>query len=132
MSTNLRFGASLLALLAASTTVKAQPIGSSLQSEFVIVTATRASDDPAAPDTAYDVDALCEKGKLIPPDWQKRLPDNSAPYTSIIVFVVRKGNPKGIKDWDDLVKPGVSRSSRPTPRPRAARDGTTSPPGAMR
>ena len=57
---------------------------------------------------AYDVDALCEKGKLIPPDWQKRLPDNSAPYTSTIVFVVRKGNPKGIKDWDDLVKPGVS------------------------
>ena len=57
---------------------------------------------------AYDVDALCEKGKLIPPDWQKRLPDNSAPYTTTIVFVVRKGNPKGIKDWDDLVKPGVS------------------------
>ena len=57
---------------------------------------------------AYDVDALCEKGKLIPPDWQKRLPDNSAPYTSIIVFVVRKGNSKGIKDWDDLVKPSVS------------------------
>ncbi len=57
---------------------------------------------------AYDVDALCEKGKLIPPDWQKRLPNNSAPYTSTIVFVVRKGNPKGIKDWDDLVKPGIS------------------------
>ena len=57
---------------------------------------------------AYDVDALCEKGKLIPPDWQKRLPDNSCPYTSTIVFVVRKGNPKGIKDWDDLAKPGVS------------------------
>ena len=57
---------------------------------------------------AYDVDALCEKGKLIPSDWQKRLPDNSAPYTSTIVFVVRPGNPKGIKDWDDLVKPGLS------------------------
>jgi sulfate/thiosulfate transport system substrate-binding protein len=57
---------------------------------------------------AYDVDALCEKGKLIPQDWQKRLPNNSAPYTSTIVFAVRKGNPKGIKDWDDLVKPGVS------------------------
>jgi sulfate transport system substrate-binding protein len=57
---------------------------------------------------AYDVDALYEKGKLIPQDWQKRLPNNSAPYTSIIVFVVRKGNPKGIKDWDDLVKPGRS------------------------
>ena len=57
---------------------------------------------------AYDVDALAEKGKLIPPDWQKRLPHNSAPYTSTIVFLVRKGNPKGIKDWDDLVKPRVA------------------------
>ena len=57
---------------------------------------------------AYDVDAIYEKGKLIPQDWQKRLPNNSAPYTSTIVFLVRKGNPKGIKDWDDLVKPGVS------------------------
>jgi sulfate transport system substrate-binding protein len=57
---------------------------------------------------AYDVDAIAEKAKLFPADWQKRLPHNSAPYTSIIVFVVRKGNPKGIKDWDDLVKPGVS------------------------
>jgi sulfate/thiosulfate-binding protein len=57
---------------------------------------------------AGDVDALWEKGKLIPQDWQKRLPNNSAPYTSTIVLVVRKGNPKQIKDWDDLVKPGVS------------------------
>ena len=57
---------------------------------------------------AYDVDALWEKGKLIPQDWQKRLPNNSAPYTSTIVLVVRKGNPKQIKDWDDLAKPGVS------------------------
>lgn len=57
---------------------------------------------------AYDVDALYEKGRLIPKDWQKRLPDNSSPYTSTIVFLVRKGNPKGIKDWDDLVKPKVS------------------------
>jgi len=57
---------------------------------------------------AYDVDALFEKGGLIPKAWQKRLPHNSAPYTSAIVFVVRKGNPKGIKDWSDLVKPGVS------------------------
>lgn len=57
---------------------------------------------------AYDIDAIAEKGKLLPADWQKRLPDNSAPYSSTIVFLVRKGNPKGIKDWDDLVKPGVS------------------------
>ena len=47
-------------------------------------------------------------GKLLPADWQKRLPDNSAPYTSTIVFLVRKGNPRGLKDWDDLAKPGVS------------------------
>jgi sulfate transport system substrate-binding protein len=57
---------------------------------------------------AYDVDALFERGKLIPKDWQKRLPNNSAPYTSTIVFLVRKGNPKQIRDWDDLVKPGIS------------------------
>ncbi len=57
---------------------------------------------------AADVDALANIGRLIPADWQKRLPDNSTPYTSTIVFLVRKGNPKGVKDWDDLVKPGVS------------------------
>ena len=57
---------------------------------------------------AYDIDAIAEKAKLIPIDWQKRLPNNSSPYTSTIVFLVRKGNPKGIQDWDDLVKPGVS------------------------
>ncbi len=57
---------------------------------------------------AYDIDMIAEKGKLLPADWQKRLPHNSSPYTSTIVFLVRKGNPKGIKDWDDLVKPGVS------------------------
>jgi len=57
---------------------------------------------------AYDVDALHQNGKLIPADWQKRLPNNSSPYTSTIIFLVRKGNPKQIKDWDDLVKPGVS------------------------
>ena len=56
---------------------------------------------------AYDIDALHAHGDLVPVNWQQRLPDNSAPYTSTIVFLVRKGNPKGIKDWDDLVKPGV-------------------------
>ena len=56
---------------------------------------------------AFDVDALRSKGGLIPANWQARLPDNSAPYTSTIVFLVRKGNPKGIRDWGDLVKPGV-------------------------
>jgi sulfate/thiosulfate-binding protein len=57
---------------------------------------------------AYDVDQIAEKGGLLPTDWQKRLPDNSAPYTSTIVLLTRKGNPKGIKDWGDLAKPGVS------------------------
>jgi sulfate transport system substrate-binding protein len=56
---------------------------------------------------AYDIDSLATKGQLLPEDWQKRLPHNSAPYTSTIVFLVRKGNPKGIKDWPDLVKEGV-------------------------
>jgi len=55
---------------------------------------------------AYDVDAVAKAG-LVAPDWQKRLPQNASPYTSTIVFLVRKGNPKGLKDWDDLVKPGV-------------------------
>ena len=56
---------------------------------------------------AYDIDAIAAKG-LIKADWQKQLPLNSSPYTSTIVFLVRKGNPKGIKDWDDLIKPGVA------------------------
>jgi sulfate transport system substrate-binding protein len=56
---------------------------------------------------AGDTDALVAHGGLVNPDWQKRLPHNSAPYTSTIVFLVKKGNPKGVKDWDDLVKPGV-------------------------
>ncbi len=57
---------------------------------------------------AGDIDALYKNGGLIPQDWQKRLPHNSSPYTSTIVLVVRQGNPKSIKDWDDLVKPGIS------------------------
>lgn len=56
---------------------------------------------------AYDIDVIAQRSRLLPADWQKQLPENSAPYTSTIVFLVRKGNPKGIKDWDDLVKPGV-------------------------
>jgi len=57
---------------------------------------------------AADIDAIAEKGKLLPTAWQSRLPHNSTPYRSTIVFLVRKGNPKGINDWGDLVKPGVS------------------------
>lgn len=57
---------------------------------------------------SYDIDEISAKGKSIPKDWQKRLPHNSSPYTSTIVLLVRKGNPKKIKDWDDLIKPGIS------------------------
>jgi sulfate transport system substrate-binding protein len=57
---------------------------------------------------AYDVDMLHDKANLLPEGWQSRLPNNSSPYTSTIVFVVRKGNPKGIRDWEDVVKPGVA------------------------
>jgi sulfate/thiosulfate-binding protein len=57
---------------------------------------------------AYDIDEIAERAKQLSPDWQKRLKHNSAPYTSTYIFLVRKGNPKGIKDWGDLTKPGVS------------------------
>jgi len=56
---------------------------------------------------AYDIDVISEKGKLLPPDWQSKLANNSTPYNSTIVFLVRKGNPKNIKDWDDLTRDGV-------------------------
>ncbi len=55
---------------------------------------------------AYDIDAIADNG-LLAADWQQKLPENSSPYTSTIVFLVRKGNPKGVKDWDDLAKPGI-------------------------
>jgi sulfate/thiosulfate-binding protein len=57
---------------------------------------------------AFDVESIAERSRLLPVDWQKRLPNNSSPYTSTILFMVRKGNPKAIKDWDDLVRPGIS------------------------
>ncbi|HEY0341493.1 MAG TPA: sulfate ABC transporter substrate-binding protein [Steroidobacteraceae bacterium] len=57
---------------------------------------------------AADIDAIAAQGKLLPINWQSRYPDNSSPYTSTIVFLVRKGNPKGIRDWSDLIKPGIS------------------------
>lgn len=57
---------------------------------------------------AYDIDAIADKSKTIAPDWQQRLPHNSSPYTSTIVFLVRKGNPKNIRDWPDLARPGVA------------------------
>jgi len=57
---------------------------------------------------AYDIDSIAQRAKILPPDWQNRLPNNSSPYTSTIVFLVRKGNPKGIQDWSDLIKPGIA------------------------
>ena len=86
-------------------TVKQSHGGSGKQARAII---DGLDADVATLALAYDVDQLYEKGKLIPKDWQKRLPHNSSPYTSTIVFLVRKGNPKNIKDWNDLIKPGVA------------------------
>ena len=85
--------------------VKASHGGSGKQARSII---DGLEADVATLALAADIDALAEKAKLIPANWQTRLPHNSSPYTSTIVFLVRKGNPKGIKDWGDLVKAGVS------------------------
>jgi sulfate/thiosulfate-binding protein len=85
-------------------TIKQSHGGSGKQARSVI---DGLSADVVTLALAYDIDAIAERG-LIAKDWQKRLPHNSSPYTSTIVFLVRKGNPKGIKDWGDLVKPGVA------------------------
>ena len=69
---------------------------------------------------AYDIDAISEKAKLLPANWQSRLPNNSSPYTSTVIFLVRKGNPKNIRDWDDLIKPGISVI---TPNPKTSGGG---------
>ena len=86
-------------------TIKASHGGSGKQARAII---DGLDADVATLALAYDVDQLSEKGRLIPKDWQKRLGHNSAPYTSTIVLLVRKGNPKKIKDWNDVVRPGVS------------------------
>ena len=86
-------------------TVKTSHGGSGKQARAII---DGLDADVATLALAYDVDQLQEKAKLIPKDWQSRLQHNSSPYTSTIVFLVRKGNPKGIKDWNDLTKSGVS------------------------
>ncbi|WKB54669.1 sulfate ABC transporter substrate-binding protein [Eleftheria terrae] len=87
-----------------SVTVKTSHGGSGKQARSVI---DGLDADVVTLALAYDIDEISERGKLLGGDWQKRLKHNSAPYTSTVVFLVRKGNPKGIKDWDDLVKPGV-------------------------
>ena len=84
--------------------IKASHGGSGKQARSII---DGLDADVATLALAADTDALSQIGGLIPKDWQKRLPHNSSPYTSTIIFAVREGNPKGIKDWDDLIKPGV-------------------------
>ena len=79
---------------------------------------------------AGDIDPIAKIGKLSPENWQSRLAENSAPYTSTIVFLVRKGNPKQIKDWDDLIKK-ASKSLPPTRKPPVVRAGIIWRPGVM-
>ena len=79
--------------------------GSSKQARAVI---DGLEADVVTMNQSNDIDAIAEKGKLLPLDWAKRLPNNSAPTTSTTVILVRKGNPKGIKDWADLARPGIS------------------------
>jgi sulfate/thiosulfate-binding protein len=86
-------------------TIKQSHGGSGKQARTVI---DGLSADVVTLALAYDIDEIAARAKLLPADWQKRLPHNSAPYTSTIVFLVRKGNPKRIKDWDDVAKPGIS------------------------
>ncbi|MBV9245403.1 MAG: sulfate ABC transporter substrate-binding protein [Methylobacteriaceae bacterium] len=86
-------------------TIRASHGGSGAQARAVI---DGLNADVVTLALAADIDAIAAKTGKIPADWQKRLPNNSAPYTSTIVLLVRKGNPKGIHDWDDLAKPGVS------------------------
>ncbi len=87
----------------ATVTIKQSHGGSGKQARALI---DGLEGDVATLGLAYDIDVLAKKG-LVAPEWQKRLPQNSAPYTSTIVFLVRKGNPKNIEDWNDLVQPGV-------------------------
>lgn len=86
-------------------TVKQSHGGSSKQARAVI---DGLQADVVTLALAYDVDAIAAQARLLPPDWQKRLPHNSAPYTSTLAFLVRKGNPKQIKDWSDLIRSGIS------------------------
>ena len=102
---NAAFAKHWLAKTGQSVSVKQSHGGSSKQARAVI---DGLEADVVTLALAYDIDAISEKARSIPANWQTRLPNNSAPYSSTITFLVRKGNPKGIKDWSDLVKPGVS------------------------
>ncbi len=102
---NAAFAKYWLAKTGDKVTVKASHGGSGKQARSVI---DGLEADVVTLALSYDIDQISEKAKLLPANWQKRLPENSSPYTSTIVFLVRKGNPKHIKDWDDVVKPGVA------------------------
>ena len=102
---NAAFAADWKAKTGETVTVKASHGGSGAQARAVI---DGLDADVVTLALAADIDAIAAKTGKIPADWQKRLPHNSAPYTSTIVFLVRKGNPKAIRDWDDLAKPGVA------------------------
>ena len=86
-------------------TVKSSHGGSGKQARSII---DGIDADVATLALAYDIDEVAQRAKLLPADWQKRLPHNSSPYTSTYIFLVRKGNPKGVKDWGDLARPGLS------------------------
>ena len=102
---NAAFAKHWLAKTGQSVTIKQSHGGSSKQARAII---DGLEADVVTLALAYDIDAISEKARLLPVNWQSRLPNNSAPYSSTITFLVRKGNPKGIKDWSDLIKPGVS------------------------
>lgn len=101
---NAAFAAQWKAKTGDTVTIKQSHGGSGAQARAVI---DGLDADVVTLALAYDIDAISQKAKLLPPDWQKRLKENSTPYTSTVVFLVRKGNPWKIKDWNDLVKPGI-------------------------
>jgi sulfate transport system substrate-binding protein len=101
---NKAFAADWKAQSGETITIRASHGGSGAQARAVI---DGLEADVVTLALAGDIDAIAERAHLLPVEWQRRLPDNSTPYTSTIVFLVRKGNPKQVKDWDDLVKPGI-------------------------
>jgi sulfate transport system substrate-binding protein len=103
-SVNAAFSAAWKAKTGQTVTIEQSHGGSGKQARAVI---DGLAADVVTLALAYDIDAIAEKSGLLPGDWQTRLPDRSAPYTSTVVFVVRKGNPKGIKDWGDLARPDL-------------------------
>jgi len=111
---NKAFIARWLAQTGQSVEIRQSHGGSSRQARAII---EGLQADVATLALAYDIDALCKLGNLVSASWATRLPYNSAPYTSVVLFLVRHGNPKNIRDWDDLVRPGVSVV---TPNPKSS------------